>query len=62
MMIDEVKDYGDRIVFEIPINDFIFFSAFQDSSKCEYRKWKPAIARLGSAGMKEDDHLLFLAV
>jgi hypothetical protein len=62
MRIDEPKQNLDRLVLEIAIDNFVFFSSLQDSGKSHHGKRHTAVARLGGARVKEQDHAFVLAV
>jgi hypothetical protein len=59
--VNRPEDGSDGIVFQIAVDNFVFFTAFQHGRKREHGERKAAVARFSGSGMKEDDHSVALA-
>lgn len=62
MAIDERKNGINGRVIQIPIDNLLLFTSFQNGRKREYRKRKAAVARFCGAWVKENDQAVFLVL
>ena len=56
-----LHDRSRGIIFQIAVDDSVFFTAFEHGGKRKHGQRKPAVARPGRPGMEEDNHWMALA-